>query len=72
MVQVKPKPQHAKVRPPKCVIYMSRNPIKYIIQCHRELFQKDQEARDERTKKEQYKKHVHTPPKEDSTSVKAM
>ena len=71
MVRVKPKPRHANMRPPKCVVYMSRNPIKYVIQRHQELFQKDQAARDKKKKKEQYKKHVHTPPKEYSTTVKA-
>ena len=44
IVRVKTKPRHATVRPPKCVIYMSRNPITYSIHRHRELFQKDEDA----------------------------
>ena len=60
MVQIKQKPRHAEVWPPKCVVYMSPNPARYIIQWHRELFYKDQAARDAK-KQDQYKRHVHTP-----------
>ena len=62
MVRVKTKPRHAAVRPPKCVVYMSCNPITYSIHRHRKLFQKDEDARVKKKQLEQYKKHVHTPP----------
>ena len=71
MVRVKWKLQHADMGPPKCVVYWSHNAIKYIIQHHQELIQKDLAARDKKHKEDKYKKHVHTPPKEDSTTVMA-
>ena len=69
MVRVKTKLQHATVRPPKCIVYMSRNPITYRIHWHRELFQKDEDARIKKRQLEQYKKHVHTPPVKDRATT---
>ena len=69
MVRVKTKPRHATIRPPKCVVYMSRNPITYSIHRHRELFQKDEDARMKKKQLDQYKKHVHTPPAEDRATT---
>ena len=60
MVRVKNKPQHATVRPPKCIVYMSRNPITFSIHRHQGLFQKDEDARMKK-QLDQYKKHVHAP-----------
>ena len=48
---------------------MSRNPITYSIHRHRELFQKDEDARVKKKQLELYKKHVHTPPTEDSATT---
>ena len=48
---------------------MSRNPITYSIHQHRELFQKDEDARVKKKQLEQYKKHVHTPPTEDTATT---
>ena len=69
MVRVKAKPRHAIIRPPKCVIYMSRNPITYSIHRHRALFEKDEAARVKKKQLELYKKHVHTPPTEDTAII---
>ena len=69
MVRVKQKLQHAAVRPPKCIVYVSRNPITYSIHRHRELFEKDEDARVKKRQLEQYKKHVHTPLAEDSPTT---
>ena len=38
MVRTKVTPQHAEVRPPKCVIYITRNPVTFMIQRHCDLF----------------------------------
>ena len=48
---------------------MSRNPITYSIHRHRELFQKDEDARMKKKQLDQYKKHVHTPPAEDRATT---
>ena len=48
---------------------MSHNPITYSIYRHRELFQKDEDARVKKKQLEQYKKHVHTPPVEDTVTT---
>ena len=48
---------------------MSRNPIKYVIQRHHELFQKDEATRVQKKKQELYKKHVHTPLPKDSATM---
>ena len=69
MVRVKQKLRHAAIWPPKCIVYVSHNPITYSIHRHRELFEKDEDARVKKRQLEQYKKHVHTPPAEDSSTT---
>ena len=61
MVQMKATPWQAEVRPLKCVVYITRNPVTFVIQQHRDLFLLDQQARDRRHQ-EAYKRHVHFPP----------
>ena len=61
MVQTKATPQHAEVRPLKCVIYITRNPVTFVIQWGRDLFLLDQQVR-ERKHQAAYKWHVHTLP----------
>ena len=61
MVQTKTTPHHADVRPPKCVVYVSRNPVTFEIHRHHELYLLDEQARETR-KQEEYKRHVHAPP----------
>ena len=58
MVQTKATPRHAEVRPPKCVIYITRNPVTFMIQRHRDLFLLDQQAQ-EKKQQVDYKWHVH-------------
>ena len=69
MVRVKSRPRHATIRPPKCVVYMSRNPITFSIHQHQELFQKDEEARIKKQQLDKYKKYVHAPPAENSSTI---
>ena len=61
MVQTKATPHRAEVCPPKCTIYITRNLVTFIIQCHHEFFQLDQLAR-EKKHLEAYKWHVHRLP----------
>ena len=61
MVRTKSTPRHAEVRPLKCVIYITRNPVTFAIYRRREFYLLDQQAR-ERKLQEQYKRHVHMPP----------
>ena len=69
MVQTKATPRHAEVQPPNCVIYITRNPVTFVIQRHHDLFLLDQQAR-ERKQEVAYKRHVHKPPaKPTSTAV---
>ena len=42
MVQTKATPRDAEVQPPKCVIYITRNPVTFVLQRHRDLL--DQQA----------------------------
>ena len=44
MVQTKVTPHHVEVRPLKCIIYITQNPVTFIIQLHHELFLLDQQA----------------------------
>ena len=44
MVRTKATPRHAEVRPLKCIIYITRNPVTFVIQRHHELFLLDQQA----------------------------
>ena len=68
MVQTKATPRHAEVRPLKCVIYITRNPVTFDIQRHRHLFLLDQQARQERHQAA-YKRHVHRPPAKPATTT---
>ena len=61
MVRTKVTPRHAEVRPLKCVIYITRNPVTFIIHRHRDLFLLYQLAQ-EREHQAPYKRHVHTLP----------
>ena len=61
MVRTKATPRHAEVRPLKCVVYITRNPVTFIIRRRHDLFLLDQQAR-EREHQAAYKWHVHTPP----------
>ena len=70
MVQIKATPWHAEVRLLKCVIYISRNLVTFVIQQRRDLFLLDQEAR-ERKHQAAYKRHVHTPPTTSATTIAA-
>ena len=45
MVQTKATPRHAEVRPLKCVVYITRNPVTIDIQRHHHLFLLDQQVR---------------------------
>ena len=57
------------VRPHQCVVYISKNPIGYIIQRRREYFLQDQKAR-EKVQAEWYKKHVNSPPQDHTVAAK--
>ena len=61
MVRIKLTPRHAEVRPLKCVVYITRNPVTFAVHRCRELYLLDQQAR-ERKHQEDYKRHVHMPP----------
>ena len=68
MVRTKATPRHAEVRPPKCVVYITRNPVTFDIQRHRHLFLLDQQARQEKHQAV-YKRHVHRPPVKPATTI---
>ena len=68
MVRTKATPRHAEVRPPKCVVYITRNPVTFDIQRHRHLFLLDQQARQEQHQAA-YKWHVHRPPTKPATTT---
>ena len=61
MVCTKVTPRHADVQLPKCIIYITRNPVTFVIQRHHDLFLLDQQAQD-RKQEVAYKRHVHKPP----------
>ena len=61
MVRSKAPPRHAEVRPLKCVVYMTRNPVTFEIHRRREFYLLDQQARETKYQAE-YKRHVHMPP----------
>ena len=61
MVQRKGTPRHAEVRPLKCAIYITQNPVTFIIHQRRELYLLDQQAREQKNEAA-YKRHVHVPP----------
>ena len=68
MVRIKVTPRHAKIRPLKCIIYISRNPVTLVIQRRRDLFLLDQQVR-ERKHQAAYKRNVHTPPTQPVTTT---
>ena len=68
MVRKKTTPHHADVRAPKCVVYVSKNPVTFDIYRHRELYLMDEKARESR-KQEQYKRHVHAPPAQCAATI---
>ena len=49
MVQTKSTPRHAEVRPLKCIVYISRNPVTFAIYRRREFYLLDQQARETKT-----------------------
>ena len=61
MVQTKAIPWHAEVQPLKCIVYITRNPVTFVIHRHRDLFLLDEQAR-ERKHQAEYKQHVHMLP----------
>ena len=61
MVRMKSTPRLAEVRPLKCVVYITKNPVTFVIQRCRDLFLLDQQARDQK-QHAAYKRHVHLPP----------
>ena len=61
MVQRKVTPSHAEVWPLKCIVYITRNPVTFIIHWRRELYLLDQQAREQKNEAA-YKRHVHTSP----------
>ena len=71
MVRIKLTPRHADVRPLKCVLYITRNPVTFVIQRHRDLFLLDQQER-ERKHQAAYKWHVHKPPAKSATTITPM
>ena len=62
MVRTKSAPRHAEVRLLKCVVYITRNPVTFVIQWRRDLFLLDQQARDQKQQAAAYKRHVHLLP----------
>ena len=70
MVCTKATPRHAEVRLPKCVIYITRNPVTFDIQRHHHLFLLDQQARQEQHQAA-YKRHVHRLPAKIATTTTA-
>ena len=68
MVRTKATPQHAEVQLPKCVIYITRNPVTFVIQRHHDLFLLDQQAREQKQEVD-YKWHVHKLPTKPATTA---
>ena len=46
MVRTKATPHNADVQSPKCIVYITRNPVTFMIQRHYDLFLLDQQVRD--------------------------
>ena len=61
MVRSKAPPRHAEVRPLKCVVYITHNPVTFEIHRRREFYLLDQQARETKYQAE-YKRHVYMPP----------
>ena len=68
MMRTKVTPRHAEVRPLKCIVYITWNPVTFVIQWHHKLFLLDQQVR-EKKHSEAYKRHVHGPPTQPSTAT---
>ena len=68
MVRTKATPRHAEVQPLKCVIYITRNPVTFVIQRNRDLFLLDQQAR-EKKQEVDHKRHVHKLPVKPATTA---
>ena len=60
MVRTKSTLRQVEVRLLKCVVYITRNPVTFVIQWRRDLFLLDQQARDQKHQAA-YKRHVHLP-----------
>ena len=71
MVQTKMTPRQVEVRLLKCVVYITRNPVTFVIQRCRDLFLLDQQARDQKQKAAAYKRHVHLLPATPAATTKA-
>ena len=67
MVQTKATPRHVEIQPLKCIIYITRNPVAFVIQRHHKLFLLDQKAR-EWKHSEACMQHVHRPPTQPATT----
>ena len=61
-------PWHADVRPLKCIVYITQNPVTFVIHWCCDLFLLDQQVRD-RKHQGAYKWHVHTPPAQHATTT---
>ena len=61
MVRSKAPPRHAEVRPLKCVVYITHNPVTFEIHRGREFYLLDQRAQETKHQAE-YKRHVHMRP----------
>ena len=68
MVRTKATPRHMEVQLLKCIVYITRNPVTFVIQRHHELFLLDQQAQ-ERKYSEAYKWHVHRLPTQPATTA---
>ena len=68
MVRTKVTPRHAEICPLKCIVYITQNPVTFVIQRHHELFRLDQQAC-EKKHLEAYKRHVHRPPTQPATAA---
>ena len=61
MVRSKAPPRHAEVRPLKCIVYITHNPVTFDIHRRHEFYLLDQRARETKHQAD-YKRHVHMPP----------
>ena len=68
MVRTKVTPWHAEVRLLKCIVYITQNPVTFVIHWRCDLFLLDQQVR-ERKHQADYKRHVHTPPVPPATTT---
>ena len=68
MVRSKAPPRHAEVRPLKCIVYMTRNPVTFEIYRRREFYLLDQQARETKYQAD-YKRHVHMLPVPPATTT---